>query len=102
MIMIIIVIKKITNIIIKEIIIIWIETDMMIRIKDIIISRIDQDPEMILVEVRTTSGLTKEKKLKKDTQVIPKVRVDQVLLQVPVQVHPVPHQATNHKVNLLK
>lgn len=54
MIMIIIVIKKITNIIIKEIIIIWIETDMMIRIKDIIISRIDQDPEMILVEVRTT------------------------------------------------
>ena len=76
---------------------------MKISFTDIIVNHIDHDPGMILVEERTTSGFNKKKKLEKNIQVIRKV-LRPVLRQVQAQAraHPVPHQATNHKVNLLK
>lgn len=102
MIMYIIVMKRITKIVIKEgIVHLWIKMDMMIGSTKVIVDHIDSDPGMILVEKRPTSGLSRKKKLERDTLVIRKVLV-QVLRQVQVQTHPVHHQATDHKANLLK
>lgn len=76
---------------------------MKISFTGIIVGHIDRDPGMILVEERTTSGFSKKKKLEKDIQVIRKVlRPVPRQVQAQARAHLVPHQATDHKVNLLK